>query len=233
MNREFKTKPGVARRLIVGLLLVATFLAVAACQQIPRPDVNVPPGAAATAAAMAQQAGSAAATAAAVAAEQAPTTIATLQAVELPDAGVLREKIASALPDESGNVRVTISDDDLNRVIQARLRQEAAAGDPAQMPLQNPVVTFAAGSIVLAGDVTQPVSGRLTVTFRPYVLNGGLQFEIMSATLGTITVPPVLLQTAESTLNSTLGDALNALPAAVQLHDITVAEGTLTLVAGR
>jgi hypothetical protein len=46
-------------------------------------------------------------------------------------------------------------------------------------------------------------------------------------------VPPVLLQTAESTLNSTLGDALNALPAAVQLHDITVAEGTLTLVAGR
>jgi hypothetical protein len=220
MNRE--------RSLRAGVVFVAAivFLVGAGCQQIPRPDVNVPPGAAATAAAMAQQAGAAAATAAAVAAEQAPTVIATLQAMEMPE--TVREKIGTAVVDEAGNVRVTVSDDELNRAIQARLQREAP--DPSQLPLQNVRVTFTTGSILLAADVTQPVSGRLAVTFRPYVVNGAPQLEIISATFGGIPVPPVLLQAAESLLNSTVGDALNSLPATVQLQDIILTEGAMTLV---
>jgi hypothetical protein len=225
MKRKSSVSAGVV--LMVAIML----LAVTACREIPRPDINVPPGAAATAAAMAREAGAAAATAAAVAAEQAPTVIATAQALEFPEADELREKIGSAVPDEAGNVRVTISEEDLNRAIQARLRLEAEGRDPAQLPLQNVRVTFAAGSIVLVGDVTQPVSGRLTVTFRPYVVNGAPQFELVSASFGGVSVPAVLLQSAESILNSTLGDALQALPARVQLHEIVVAEGSMTVVA--
>jgi hypothetical protein len=225
MKRKSSVSAGVV--LMVAIML----LAVTACREIPRPDVTIPPGAAATAAAMAREAGAAAATAAAVAAEQAPTMIATAQALEFPEADELRQKIGSAIPDEAGNVRVTVSEEDLNRAIQARLRLEAEGRDPAELPLQNVRVTFAAGSIVLVGDVTQPVSGRLTVTFRPYVVNGAPQFELVSASFGVVSVPAVLLQSAESILNSTLGDALQALPARVQLHEIVVAEGTMTVVA--
>jgi uncharacterized protein YpmS len=162
-------------------------------------------------------------TAAAVAVQQVPT----FEAMELPPVG-LSEPIGTAVVDEAGNVRVTVSDDELNRLINARLNQAAETG--GQLPLQNMRVTFTGGSIHLAADVTQPVSGRLSVIFRPQVVDGTPRLELVSASFGGIAVPPALLQTVESVLNLSLIDALNTLPATTQLQEITVAEGTLTLV---
>jgi hypothetical protein len=42
-----------------------------------------------------------------------------------------------------------------------------------------------------------------------------------------------LLDSAEATLNSTLGDALNNLPGGVQLTGVTMGEGTMVVTARR
>ncbi|HEX6387216.1 MAG TPA: hypothetical protein VF177_21320, partial [Anaerolineae bacterium] len=143
----------------------------------------------------------------------------------------LRERFSSVQPDENGNVSITVTDDELNQVIQAS--QAAAAQTGQAVQVQNAQVLFTGGNIILTGDVTEPVAAALRVTFRPYVANGILQFEVVSATVGGVTVPPTLLQSAEAMLNSTLGEAMSALPAQVVLQDVIMGEGTMTVVGSR
>jgi hypothetical protein len=100
-------------------------------------------------------------------------------------------------------------------------------------PLQDPVFTFTGGNIVLSGQVTQPVAAQLTVTFRPYVEDHILKFEVISATLGSIQVPAPVLSSAESTLNSTLGQAINSLPGNLTLQTLVMGEGTMTVTGSR
>jgi hypothetical protein len=165
--------------------------------------------------------------AAGTAASEGGAVVATVVAAGTPDINALRERLEALQPDENGNVSVTITDDEVNQVIQG------GQANSGQSSLQNPVVTFTGGTIVLAGDVTQPVTARLTVVFVPYVADGLIRFEITQATLGNLNVPAALLQSAESTLNSTLGDALNNLPGGVQLTAITMGEGTMTVTGAR
>ena len=159
-------------------------------------------------------------------AAQGGAAVATVAAAGTPDMNALREKLEALQPDENGNVSVTITDDEVNQAIQA------GQANGGQGSLEDPAVTFTGGTIVLAGDVTQPVTARLTVVFVPYVEDGLLQFDVSLATLGNVNVPTALLQSAEATLNSTLGDALNNLPGGVQLTAITMGEGTM-VVTGR
>jgi hypothetical protein len=159
-------------------------------------------------------------------AAQGGAVVATVSAAGTPDISALREKLEALQPDENGNVSVTITDDEVNEAIQG------GQANSGQSSLQNALVTFTGGTIVLAGDVTQPVTARLTVVFVPYVEDGFIRFEITQATLGTLNVPAALLQSAEATLNSTLGDTLNNLPGGVQVTAIEMGEGTM-LVTGR
>jgi hypothetical protein len=73
----------------------------------------------------------------------------------------------------------------------------------------------------------------LTIAFRPLVVDGRLQFEVMSAAIGSIQVPPSLLATAEATLNTTLNEAMANMPNNVILQDITIGEGTMSLSGRR
>ena len=187
----------------------------------------------ATAAVVGEQAQQAAATAAVVAATvaaQGQDVVATVQAsdFELPDVQALREQVAALRPDENGNISFTIGDEQLTQIIQTH-QATAPAGDVPQV--QNLTVEFTNGTILLSGNVTEPIQAQLTISFWPVVEDGLLHFQVASATMGSITVPPVLLQTVEASLNNTLGQALSNLPASVTLQAITVSEGSLTIMA--
>jgi hypothetical protein len=188
----------------------------------------------ATAAVVGEQAQQAAATAAVVAATvaaQGQDVIATVQAsdFEVPDVQALREKVAALMPDENGNISFTIGDAELTQIIQTQQAAAAPAGDAPQV--QNLTVQFTNGTILLSGNVTEPIQAQLTISFWPVIEDGLLRFQVASATMGSIVVPPVLLQTVEASLNNTLGDALSNLPASVTLQTITVSEGSLTIMA--
>lgn len=236
------------------LLLLLIISLLAACNgsaTSPLAQVTVPAIVSDQAEALATQAASVAATAAvgatavaaseqsdsvvATAVAQGETIAATAQSAadQIPglDINALRERFSSVQPDENGNVSVTITDAELNQAIQAS--QAAAAQAGATLQIQNAQATFTGGNIVLAGNVTEPIAADLNVTFRPYVAGATLQFEVVSATVGGIAVPAPLLQSAEATLNSTLGEAINSLPAQVVLQDVIMGEGTMTVVGSQ
>jgi hypothetical protein len=146
---------------------------------------------------------------------------------QLPDTSSLRQKFAQAQPDENGSISITITDDEVNEAIQ--FKQNAAAEAGQEQPLENTAVTFTGGSIILTGNITSPITAQLTVVFRPYVADGILQFEVVSATLGSITVPAALLSASEATLNNTLNEAMGSLPANYTLQEVLMNEGTMTI----
>jgi hypothetical protein len=223
------------------------------------PQVNVPAGgvpqatldaANTRAAELAGQAGDAAATAQAaafqVATQAVPasetvvagaeaTSVATLEAIATqvgPTIAAsdytmadLEALFGAVQPDGNGSVSVTMTDDQLNSAVAAAQNTGQGAGQ-----IQNLVITFVPGAIIMSGDVTQPIQANLTVTFSPYVSNGVLQFDITQASLGNIQVPPAMLDQSEATLNSTLGSAANQLPANVTLQSVTVGDGVMTFV---
>lgn len=189
---------------------------------------------AATAAVAAQQAADSAATIAAsdqaqhleATAVAAATAIATSD-YQLPDTNSLRQKFANAQPDANGNISITISDAELNEAI--RLTQTAAAEAGQPQAVQGLTVTFTGGNIVMNGSITDPVTAQLTVTFRPYVADGILQFEVVSTTIGSLNVPASLLIASEATLNNTLNEAMGAVPGNYVLQEVVMGEGTMTI----
>lgn len=146
--------------------------------------------------------------------------------------GSLAEKFATVpIPSGGGTAEITVTDDELNQAIAVGQAAKAQTGTPSLM--QNPQVVFTGGYIVLSGTIAEPVSGQLTVSFAPYVADGTLQFDVVEASIGQFRVPPVALQTAESTLNSTLGEAMSQLPEGVGLQSIVMGEGTMTVIIAK
>lgn len=146
--------------------------------------------------------------------------------------GSLAEKFATIpLPNGDGTVQVTVTEAELDQAIAAAQAAQTQAGAPSV--IQNPQVRFSNGHIILTGTIAEPINGQLTVSFLPYVVNNILQFEVAEATIGNFQVPPAALQTAEQTLNSTLGTAMAQLPDGTGLQSVAVGEGTMTVVVVR
>jgi len=146
--------------------------------------------------------------------------------------GSLAEKFATVpMPNGDGTVEVTVTEAELNQAIAAAQAAQAQTGTPSL--IQNPQVAFTGGTIILTGTIAEPINGQLTVSFSPYVANGTLQFEVVEASIGNFRVPPAALQTAEQTLNSSLGTATSQLPTGTGLQSVTVNEGSLTVVVVR
>ncbi len=190
---------------------------------------------AATAAVVGQQAEQVAATAAVAAgtvAAHGQAALATVQARDLAtDMTTLRAKVEAVLPDENGNINIALTDTEITNVIQGQ--QATTTTEGQTVTLQNPAVQFTDNTIVFHGDVTEPIQAQLNVTFRPLVEAGTLRFEVVHASVGSIEVPAAVLKTAESSLNNTLGAAMNNLPAGVTLQAVTVSQGMLTITAHR
>jgi len=209
------------------------FLGALACGPggVDLPEVTIPAGAAETAESAASQAGELASTAAAVAGEQGGNLAATLQATDFNvdiqfDGAAIREKFRSVQPDENGNITVTITDQEINEALQVG---EQAGG--ALSPIQNVTVAFTGGNVAFSGDVTQPLQGRLTATFRPSVVDGQIQLDLINARIGPVPVPVSVLTSLEATINDKVAAGLSQLPAAYSLQDVVIEEGSLTIMA--
>ncbi len=179
---------------------------------------------------VAVQAGNVAQTAAAVATQEGSVVVSTVQAAGTPGVNFLKEKLASVQTDENGIFSVSIQDSELNRILQIA-EFLANLGSPATF--QNAQVAFTGGNISISASVTQPVSGQLMATFSPQVVDGRLTFDLVSASMGGVEVPATAVDSAENILNSTLGEAIGRLPEGLQLQQVIVEEGTLTLIGGR
>jgi hypothetical protein len=196
--------------LIFSLLLLSSL----ACGFASRlAEVDEPDSISETAQAAAQQAGGVVQTVAAEAPDQGSFAVATLQAADAPEIDALREKFS--------NIQ-------LNQVLQL---QPSLTDPGAQVQLQDAVVSFTGGNIILNARVTQPLSANLSVTVRPYVVGGELGFDLQQASLGALPVPELILSVVEGTLNASLDQALSTVPAGFQLLSVTLGEGTLTIVA--
>ncbi len=151
-------------------------------------------------------------------------------AVNMPAAEELKQQFSTLKPDENGNFSVTVTDDQVNKAMSAGL--SAAENLPTPVPavgkIANPVVLFTAEAVVFEADIVQP-SGHLKVEFRPYVQDGALQFEVISADFGGRNVPAPLLGTAETTMNQTMAEAMSDMPQGAELQSILLGDGTLSV----
>jgi hypothetical protein len=195
------------------------------------PDVSDGAGAIATVQSAGQQAGSVAETAVALATQEGSAAIETIQAGgQSIDLGPLQEKFESIQPDANGNFSVTITDLEVNQALQ---RSQETVEGTTESPLEQAVISFTGGNIILNANVTSPIQAALIVNFRPLVANGVLQFEVTSATLGSVQVPTALLTSATLTLNNTIGQAMNSIPSDMTLQSIVMGEGTMTVSGTR
>lgn len=229
--------------LFVLLLAVAGLACNAGGGSVPNPPaITIPANIDEQAAQLATTAAQAAATAAAAvqgvdvaatAQALAETAVSTNPNPPITDDSLqaLQTRFADVQLDANGNASVTITDAELTQAVVAAQAQAAQNGQA--IALQNLQITFTGGNIILAGDVTNPVQAQLTITFWPYVQNNILQFEVMSAQLGQINVPPSLLESSEATLNNTLNQAFNQLPADIALQNVVMGEGTMTITVAR
>lgn len=228
-------------RRVATFILFTSLLFLAACGLVDElPEVALPEGAAETAQAAAQKAGEAAKTAvsqagdfaqtaAVVATEEGSAALATLRARGTPDVNAIREKFTSILPDDQGNFSVSISDTDINRVLVLR---QLITGPDDISPLRDVAIAFTNGIVFLTAEVTLPVKAKLEVSFQPQISDGRLQFDVVTASLGSQEAPQSVQEKAEDVLNSTLSEAAERLPEGFQLRDITVSEGVLTVSGG-
>ncbi|MCA9990078.1 MAG: hypothetical protein KDE29_03645 [Anaerolineales bacterium] len=221
--------PNYSKAAIFLLISLLAFSALACGLGLPplSPPVTIPADTAATAAAAAQQAGQVAATTAALAGQQGETLLATVQATDF-DASFaeLQQKLAALQPDANGNYTIVLTDAEINQGLQGQpeISQDGVT-------IQGLAVTFTGGNVVLTGNLTEPIAAQLTATFRPEVNDGQLTFSLVSAQLGRLPVPTSILQSVETTLNATIGNLMNNLPAGITLQSVFMGEGTMTVIA--
>lgn len=155
---------------------------------------------------------------------------ATLDAAGI-DGQYLIAKAQSLRPDEAGNVSLTVTDTELNLILQAgQLFNDGEATEPN---LQGTTTTFQAGNLIINSNLTTPVQGQLRVSLLPYVVDGQLRLDVLSATLNGEGVPTAVTTPISERLTNTINGALAQLPGGVVLKEIIVTEGAMTLVAGR
>ena len=216
------------------------------------PEVNVPEGAAATAEGMAREAatavaqvtippgaqetvaavGESAATAVAVAGQEGGAAVSTLQASNYTfnvtvNTEQLREKVASARPDENGIISINLTDDEINRAIEV----QAVTGNDQPATFQNPAVAFTGGNVLLTGDLTQPIPAELIASFTPVIVDGQLQVDLQSVTLRGLPLPPQALAPVEQNLNNALREMTSSLPPGYVVQEVNAGEGTMTVTA--
>lgn len=155
---------------------------------------------------------------------------ATLEAAGI-DGRYLIDKAASLQPDANGNVHMTITETELNLVLQSSTL--FADENEANEALQATTARMTAGTIRLSGTVERPVAGLLTITLQPLIIDNQIQFQIINAALNDNGLPQFIINTAQTTLDSTLNSTITSMPGNVIVKNIYIGEGYMTITAGK
>lgn len=223
-------------------------LSITACQfslelpwEIGAPDVNISQeeiaaaatraaNVAATAGAIADQAGQVAATAVLQGDDIVSTAVAGDRLPQGDGAATgatsLERKLTSISPDANGNFTITMTDADLAEY----LATQGAAFENSEARIENVQVSFTPQNVVVTGDVTKPIGLPLTAQLQPDVVDGRLHFQVLNASAGMFPVPDSMLSVLETGINVGLGQAMNSLPADVGLLDVALGSGSMTVL---
>jgi hypothetical protein len=159
--------------------------------------------------------------------DQSAVAIATIQALDAPQVEALQDRLANLEPDAFGNYAITISQNEINEI----LNLTPVVGAPASgVQLQNLSVAFSGGNAIMTARVNQPVAADLSLTLQPVLEDGRLQLLIQNASLGPVRAPGFILSPVQILVDEALNQALANMPTNVRLHSITVGEGDISIV---
>ena len=136
----------------------------------------------------------------------------------------LQTRVAGLVPDEQGNIALTITEAELTGAITRDEIQEDAS-------FENLAASFGDGVILITGDVTRPVSTNFAVVFIPYAQDGQLRFAIREASIGDIRLPEPVIARVEGRLNRTLQSTIEVLPVSVDVAEVIVRDDLMTISA--
>jgi hypothetical protein len=159
--------------------------------------------------------------------EQSAVIIATIQALNAPQITTLRNRLANLRPDASGNYAITISQNEINEILNLT---PVVAAPASGVELQNLSVAFSGGNAIMAARVNQPLAADLTLTLQPVIEDGRLQLQIQNAALGPVRAPGFILSPVQFLVDEALNQALANMPANVRLQSVSVGEGDISIV---
>lgn len=141
---------------------------------------------------------------------------------------ILEQKLENVEPDENGIYEVTFSESEVNEML--LIRRADTPPEEAE-DLQNFLIRFEEGEVLLDSDLGPPFDDVLVARFTPTAADGAIQVDLREASIGPLDVPVQFLNGLENVMNGLMATMINSLPTENTLEAVEVDEGSLTLVA--
>jgi len=142
-------------------------------------------------------------------------------------AGRLEDKLqqAAATAQVSGDIRITLTEEELTSYIALQLSQSLAEQG---LIISNPQVRLRDGKLTLSGTYrVDPVTVNPVITLSVTAVNGRPVANVESANFGILPVPGALLSQVSQSINQTLAQQL---PANATITSVTIADGQMTIL---
>ncbi len=134
-----------------------------------------------------------------------------------------------ANPNASGDVTVTLTQDQINGIITSGMMQQS------DKTITDPSVILTGGHMEFYGKVNQNnISANLKVVLQPQVdAAGKAHLNIVSINLGGLPVPDILKNRVQTMADDSLNNYLAAGSSTFKVKSITVTEGQMTVTGTR
>jgi uncharacterized protein YpmS len=126
---------------------------------------------------------------------------------------------------EAGSVTITLTEGQLNTIVQQALKGQT------DQPIEELQVRLESGQVILTGTVNQnglSLPMRLTLTVDPDG-QGGLNYQVTSASVGPLPLPQSLRDQIETMLNQNLQAQVRQLTNNLYIESINIGNGLMTV----